>query len=54
MDAVVPADDGAGVDDHQVARLRLDVVLHEVLKAGLPVAPLPDEAGSNFGAAVEL
>ena len=44
MDAVVTADDGAGVDVHQVSRLRLDVVLHEVLKAGLPVAPLSDKA----------
>ena len=44
VDAVVTADDGAGIDVHQVARLGLDVVLDEVLKAGLPIAPLPDEA----------
>ena len=44
VDAVVTADDGAGIDVHQVARLRLDVVLDEVLKTCLPIAPLPDEA----------
>ena len=44
MDAVVTADDGAGIDVHQVARLRLDVVLDEVLETYLSIAPLPDEA----------
>ena len=44
MDAVVAADHGSGVDVHQVARPRLDVVTQEALEAGLLVAPLPDEA----------
>ena len=44
VDAAVTADDGATVDVHQVALLGPDVMLYEVLEAGLLVAPPPDKA----------